>query len=91
MKGSVWERGDGRFGAEYPVPFLGGTKTATTTKSSREASETWRAKMEEDVTSGEPVVSGSQSTAHYLEEWLRDAVEPYVSPSTHDKRAWAVN
>jgi len=79
VAGSVWERGAGRFGAEYPVPFPGGTKIATTTKSTRAAAEAWRAKMEEDVSGGEPVVSGSQSVGKYLDEWLRDAIEPSVS------------
>jgi len=91
VKGSVWARKVGRFGAEYPVPFLGGPKIATTTKSTREAAEAWRAKMEEDAADGEPVVSGSQSVGQYLDEWLRDAVEPSVSRRTYEKRAWAVN
>ena len=88
---SVWERKDGRFGAEYPVPIPGGTKTLSTMKTIREAAEAWRAKMEEDVSDCEPVVSGSQSVGQYLDEWLRDAVEPSVTRRTYEKRAWAVN
>jgi hypothetical protein len=41
MAGSVWEGKDGRFGAEYPVPIPGGTKTLSTTKTTREAAEAW--------------------------------------------------
>ena len=87
----MWERKDGRFGAEYPVTFLGDTKIANTTKSTPEAAEAWRAKMEEEAADGEPVASGSQSVGQYLDEWLRDAVEPSVSCRTYEKRAWAVN
>jgi hypothetical protein len=36
-------------------------------------------------------VVGAQSVGQYLEEWVRDAVEPSVSPSTHDECSWAVN
>lgn len=71
------------------MPFPGGTKIATTTKSTRAAAEAWRAKMEEDVSGGEPVVSGSQSVGKYLDEWLRDAIEPSVSRRTYEKRVWA--
>ena len=70
---------------------LGKTKTATTTKSTREAAEKWLARMQEEVTGGEPVVFGSQTVGQYLDEWLRDAVEPSVSRRTHEKRSWAVN
>jgi hypothetical protein len=35
-----------------------------------------QALAEEDAADGEPVVSGSQSVGQYLDEWLRDAVEP---------------
>src|SRR5215203_5059694 len=91
MRGSVWERSDGRSGAEFPMPIPGGTKVLTTTKSTEEAAEAWRAKLEEDLAGAGPIVSGSQNVGRYLDQWLRDAVEPSVSPSTHDKRAWAVN
>jgi integrase len=92
MAGSVWERKDGRFGAKLPYPVPGGgTKIATTTKSTREAAEKWLARMREDAADAEPIVTGSLSVARYLDEWLRDAVEPFTSRRTYEKRAWAVN
>ena len=45
----------------------------------------------EEVRIRRGLFSGSQNLASYLEEWLKDAVEPSVSRRTHQKRAWAVN
>jgi integrase len=73
------------------VPFPGGTKMATTTKSTREAAEALRAKMEEDVGGEEAPVVGSQTVASYLEVWLGDAVQPSVGRRTYQKHVWAVN
>jgi len=90
MKGSVWERADGRFGAAYPVPVPGGKKRKPTTKRSEEEGWVWVAEMEQVYGGAEPAVVGAQSVGQYLDEWLRDAIEPSVSRSTFAKRAWAV-
>lgn len=92
MAGSVWERKDGRFGAEFPYPIPGGgTKVATTTKTTREKAQAWLERMREGAAKAEPIVSGSQSAGQYLDEWLRDTIEPFKSRRTYEKRAWAVN
>lgn len=89
--GSVWERKDGRFGAEFPYPIPGGgPKTATTTKSTRQKAEAWLVRMQEDAPGGDAPVVSSQTVGRYLDEWLRDAVEPFKSRRTYEKRAWAV-
>lgn len=90
MVGSVWQRKDGRFGAEFPVPVPGGVKAATTTKSTRDAAEAWLEQMREDATDGNLAVSGGRTVGGYLDEWLRDAVEPSVGRRTYGKRSWAV-
>jgi integrase len=78
--------------AELPYPIPGGvTKTASTTKSTREAAERWLARMQEDAADAEPIITGSLSVGRYLDEWLRDAVEPFKSRRTYEKRVWAVN
>ena len=73
------------------MPVPGGTKRKTTTKRDEEEGWAWVAEMERVYGGDEPEVIGAQSVGEYLEEWLRDAIEPSVSPSTHDKRSWAVN
>jgi len=45
--------------------------------------------MEQTYGGDEPAVSGAQSVGHYLDEWLRDAIEPSVARRTHEKRSWA--
>jgi integrase len=90
MAGSVWERKDGRFGAEFSYETAAGKRTATTTKSTREAAESWLEKMRSDAAVGELSASGSRTFGQYLDEWLKDAVEPSVSRRTHEKRVWAV-
>jgi integrase len=90
MPGSVWERKDGRFGAEFSYETSAGKRTATTTKPTREAAESWLEKMRSDAAVGELSAPGSRTFGQYLEEWLRDAVEPSVSRRTHEKRVWAV-
>lgn len=90
MSGSIWPRKDGRFGAEFRYKVGGLTKTLTSTKPTREAAEEWLAEREQDFADG-GLVPGSETVGQYLEEWLRDAVEPSVARRTHEKRAWAVN
>lgn len=46
--------------------------------------------MRKDSADGELVAFGARTVGQYLDEWLRDAVEPSVSHRTHEKRAWAV-
>ncbi len=89
MAGSVWERKDGRFGAEFRYKAGGLTKTLTTTRATREAADAGLAGKEADRAAGQ-LSTGSQTVRDYLEEWLKDAVEPSVSRRTHEKRAWAV-
>ena len=91
MAGSVWERKDGRFGAEYPYRASDGTtKTLTTTKRTREAAFAWIVEKESDLANG-LLVSDSQGLSSYLDEWLKDAVEPAVARRTYQKRVWAVD
>jgi hypothetical protein len=90
MKGSVWERGDGRFGAEYHYTVNGVNKTFTTTKSTEEAANAWRAQKQADLEDG-LLGPDTHSLSSYLDEWLKDAVEPSIARRTYQKRAWAVN
>ncbi len=88
MAGSVWERRDGRFGAEFRYKVGGLTKTLTTTKPDEAAARAWLAEKEADRAEG--VVSGSETVGQYLDAWLAEAVAPRVSRNTYAKRESAV-
>jgi hypothetical protein len=70
VKGSVWERGDGRFAAAYPVPVPGGTKRKTTTKRNEDEGWAWVAEMERIYGGDEPTVLGAQSVGQYLNYYV---------------------
>lgn len=82
---SVWERGDGRFGARfrYRAPY-GTTKSATTTKPSRKLAEEWAAQKERDHEDG--VVSGGETIGRFLDAWLEESVRPARARNTYLKR-----
>lgn len=88
MTGSVWERKDGRFGAEFRYKVGSATKTLTTTKSTRETAEAWLADKETDHADG--VVSGNETVGRFLDAWLEESVAPRVSRNTYRKREGAV-
>ena len=91
MAGSVWARGDGRYGVEVPYrDAFGRRRVRSTTKATEEEARAWLEQMRASIADEELTAHTSQTVGAYLDEWLRDAVEPRVSPRTYDKRSWAV-
>jgi integrase len=94
--GSVWQRPDGRWGAALSYPYYDPdtgrtrTKRASTTKKAWEAAHRWLMQKQNDLLGG--VTDAPQNPPHkeYLDEWLRNVVEPSVAPKTHEKREYHV-
>src|SRR5215204_3561718 len=94
--GSIWQRPDGRWGAalSYPYydPAAGRTRTkrTSTTKKTWEASHRWLMQKQNDLLGGVPDAPQNPPLGEYLDEWLRDVVEPSVAPKTLEKREYHV-
>ena len=94
--GSVWQRPDGRWGAALSYPYYdpdtGRTKTkrASTTKKGWEAAHRWLMQKQNDLLGGVPDAPQNPPLGEYLDEWLRNVVEPSVAPKTHEKREYHV-
>lgn len=90
--GSVWKTKDGRFGAKLTYPYhdpeTGKTKRkrASTTRRTWEEAHRWLVRKQAELLGG-PVTTPTKTTVgEYLQEWLRDALEPSVARNTYLKR-----
>lgn len=94
--GSIWKRGDGRYGAKltYPYhdPLTGRTKrkTESTTKPDWDSAHKWLLEKQTDLF-GDVVASVEDPfLGDFLADWLRDVVQPAVARNTYLKREYAV-
>lgn len=97
--GSKWTRKDGRVGASVTITYRDRDtgreikKRSSTTRKSEEEADEWLLRRRHDALEGkiEAPPEASDTLRSHLETWLRDVVEPRVSPNTLQKRVWAAS
>lgn len=90
-EGSVYQRADGKWCAAVTVGYKDGKRQRRVLygKTAEEA-QAKKLHMLAALAEGRPATDASVRLATYLEQWLRDVVEPNTEATTHAGYAWQV-